>query len=199
MAKEVLDRRALREVRRLNSAFLALLCHCQSSPLAGKMDGRSGLLDRIVALSPGHAKVLCSAKVALFSLRMDWPGSGHPSGVAENSLAPDQCAADRLVREFGLVASGFAWHLSQTSPLATSLLLGWSRARAREFSALSLADVVRGNLACSPAVRLRLCRHPRFWPDLIRSATHENGRGWEVKQTWSTQFVSPGRRPGSGV
>jgi hypothetical protein len=191
MEKEILDARAFKEVRRMNAAFMGLLYHCHGTPMASRLDGRSGLLGLIVALSPLEAQILCTARAALFSLQLEKPEE-IARGVAEEARALETTESDRLVREFGLVASGFAWHLSRTSPLAASLLMGWSRERAREFSALSLADVVRATLACSPAVRLRMCEHPRFWHDLIRSARHKDGRGWEVARTWSAQFVNQG-------
>ncbi|MCJ7555974.1 MAG: hypothetical protein MUP90_03550 [Gammaproteobacteria bacterium] len=192
MEKEILDPRAFKEVCRMNAAFLGLLYHCHGTPMASRLDGRSGLLELIVALTPLEAQILCTARAALFSLQLEKP-QVIAQGVAEEALAPETGESHRLVREFGLVASGFAWHLSRTSPLAASLLLGWSRERAREFSALSLADVVRATLACSPSVQLRMCGHPRFWHDLIRSARHKDGRGWEVARTWSTQFINKGR------
>jgi len=192
MEKEILDPRAFKEVRRMNAAFLGLLYHCHGTPMASRLDGRSGLLGLIVALTPLEAQILCTARIALFSLQLEKPQE-IVQGVAEEALAPDTGESDRLVREFGLVASGFAWHLSQTSLLAASLLLGWSRERAREFSSLSLADVVRATLACSPSVQLQMCERPRFWGDLIRSARHKDGRGWEVARTWSAQFINQGR------
>lgn len=194
MEKEILDPRALREVRRMNAAFLGLLYHCHGTPMASRLDGRSGLVGLIVALSPAEAQTLCTSRAALFSLQLDQP-QASPAGVAEEALAAEKGETARLVREFGLVAAGYAWHLSQTSPLAASLLLGWSREQARSFSALSLADVVRTTLACSPAVRLRMCGHPKFWLDLIRCARHEDRRGWEVAQTWSTQFINKSEAP----
>ncbi len=191
MEKEILDPRAFKEIRRMNAAFLGLLYHCHGTPMASRLDGRSGLLGLIVALTPAEAKILCTARAALFSLQLDG-SEAPPHGVAEEAQATETGESIRLVREFGLVASGYAWHLSQTSPLAASLLLGWSREQARDFSALSLADVVRATLARSPPVRLRMCGHPKFWLDLIRCARHKDGRGWEVAKTWSTQFVTPG-------
>ena len=194
MEREILDPRALREVRRMNSAFLGLLYHCHGTPMASRLDGRSGLLGLIVALTPAEAQTLCTSRAALFSLQLD-QREVNPRGVAEEALGAETGESVRLVREFGLVASGYAWHLSQTSPMAASLLLGWSREQARSFSALSLADVVRATLACSPAVQIRMCGHPRFWLDLIRCARHKDRRGWEVAQTWSTQFIQKSEAP----
>jgi hypothetical protein len=194
MPREALDPRSLQELHRLNSAFLTLLRHCRDTPLAARLDRRSGLLDRVVSLDPGQSRVLCTTSSALFSLQLDFPGALAPNGVAEEIITCELEPRDRLVREFGLVVCGFAWHLSQTSPLAASILLGWTRSVASELAGFALADVVRANLACTPAVRLRMCRHPRFWPDLIRDVVRGRRRDWAVRQTWSAQFI--GRGPG---
>lgn len=192
MEREVLDRRAFGELSRLNAAFLALIHHCRGSAMAMRLDCRSGLSETIAGLDPGQAELLCTTRAALFSLRLD-TRPGQMMGVAEQVGTPDGGAEELLVREFGLVASSYAWHLSQTSPMAAALILGWSRERVLELGGLSLAEVVRATLACKPAVTLRMWAHPRFWPDLLCSVRDPGDGGWEVARAWSAQFVS--RRP----
>ncbi len=189
MEREVLDRRAFGELRRLNVAFLALIHHCQGSGMASRLDCRSGLSEMITGLDPDQAELLCTARAALFSLKLD-TRPAQLMGVAEQARFPDDSADDLMVREFGLVASSYAWHLSQTSPMAAALILGWSRERVLELGSLSLADVVRATLACKPAVTLRMWAHPRFWPDLLCSVRDPGDKGWEVARAWSAQFVS---------
>ncbi len=191
MEREVLDRRAFGELRRLNAAFLALIHHCQGSGMASRLDCRSGLSEMITGLDPDQAELLCTARAALFSLKLD-TRPAQLMGVAEQARFPDDSADDLMVREFGLVASSYAWHLSQTSPMAAALILGWSRERVLELGSLSLADVVRATLACKPAVTLRMWAHPRFWPDLLCSVRDPRDKGWEVARAWSAQFVSQG-------
>jgi hypothetical protein len=189
MEREVLDRRAFGELRRLNAAFLALIHHCQGSAMASRLDCRSGLSEMIAGLDPDQAELLCTTRAALFSLKLD-TRPGQLMGVAEQARISGDSADELMVREFGLVASSYAWHLSQTSPMAASLVLGWSRERVLELAALSLADVVRATLACKPAVTLRMWAHPRFWPDLLCSVRDPGDKGWEVARAWSAQFVS---------
>ena len=190
MEREVLDSRAFGELRRLNSAFLALIQHCQGSAMARRLDCRSGLSETIARLDPAQASLLSTSRAALFSLKLD-TRPGQVLGVAEQLLRPmDESADDLMVREFGLVASNYAWHLSQTSPMAAALMFGWSRERVLELGGLSLADVVRATLACKPAVTLRMWSHPRFWPDLLRGVRDPEAGGWEVARAWSAQFVS---------
>lgn len=189
MEREVLDRRAFGELRRLNGAFLALIHHCRGSAMARRLDCRSGLSEAIAGLDPEQAEMLCTARVALFSLKLE-TRPGQLLGVAEQARPSGGSAEELLVREFGLVASSYAWHLSQTSPMAAALILGWSRERVLELGALSLADVVRATLASAPAVTVRMWAHPRFWPDLLCSVRDPGDRGWEVARTWSAQFVS---------
>ena len=189
MEREVLDRRAFAELCRLNAAFLALIHHCQGSATARRLDCRSGLSEMIAGLDAGQAEMLCTTRAALFALKID-TRPARQMGVAEQPGSTEDSAEELLVRKFGLVASSYAWHLSQTSPMAAALILGWSRERVLELGSLSLADVVRATLACRPAVTLRMWAHPRFWPDLLCSVRDPGDRGWEVARTWSAQFVS---------
>jgi len=189
MEKEVLDRRAYGELSRLNAAFLALIHHCRGSAMARRLDCRTGLSETIAGLNPDQAEMLCTTRTALFSLNLD-TRPGQLMGVAEHVRTSDASADELLVREFGLVASSYAWHLSQTSPMAAALVLGWSRERVLELGSLSLADVVRATLACKPAVTLTMWAHPRFWPDLLCSVRDPGDKGWEVARAWSAQFIS---------
>ncbi|MDH3401581.1 MAG: hypothetical protein OEM03_11530 [Chromatiales bacterium] len=189
MEREVLDRRAFGELRRLNTAFLALIHHCRGSAMASRLDCRSGFSEMIAGLDPEQAELLCTTRAALFSLKLD-TRPAELMGVAEQASFSDDGADELMVREFGLVAASYAWHLSQTSPMAAALILGWSRERVLELGSLSLADVVRATLACKPAVTLRMWAHPRFWPDLLCSVRDPGDKGWEVARAWSAQFVS---------
>ena len=92
MEKEILDPRAFKEIRRMNAAFLGLLYHCHGTPMASRLDGRSGLLGLIVSLTPAEAKTLCTARAALFSLQLDG-SEAPPHGVAEEAQATETTAS----------------------------------------------------------------------------------------------------------
>jgi len=184
MRTEALDQRALEEIGRLNLAFLKLLVDYRGSSLERSLVGDTAAIAGLYVMAPRQLENLARIPVALFSL----PGCPSTAAVCEHPVSRQ--AGDAGIREFGLVASCFAWHLCFNSPLAASMLLGWPRSRCRTVGSCNLASLVQSTSRCWPAVRLRMPRNPRFWGDLMRCAQENDETSWEVARVWGTQFMS---------
>lgn len=184
MRNEALEQRAMEELGRLNLAFLRLLIHYRGSSLERPMVGDSAAIGGLCALAPQQLDSLARYPVALFSL----PGSQVLGEVGEPGIPSH--SGDSALREFGLVASCFAWHLCFISPLAASMLLGWPRARCRMVASCHLLSLIQSTSRCWPSVRLRMATNLRFWDDLMSCVQDQDEPRWQVARVWGAQFMS---------
>jgi hypothetical protein len=162
------------EIQAFNREFLDLVC----------ADGRPGMAfglpvpvrQRLVLLAPAQRVAIADTPclLAAFMLVPPWRGRQGVADAAASApfrepVAPPQADAVRL---FAAALLTWLWHIAREDRLVAALCVGPGTLGIQQLGSADLRDLHRVAAAATDCLEARFCRHPRFWPDLVRAASH---------------------------
>jgi hypothetical protein len=173
MARNAPDTRASVEIHELNREFLYLVRSAGDAGSAFGLDPavRLRLVTLTVAQLEGIAKTPC-----LLAGFGRWPtGLGRP-GVADGH-APALLRSDphaEATRLFAATLLGWLWQTARRDRLLATLCTGPGSFAVDRLREAAFRDLQYAAAFATESLEARFCRHPRLWPDLVRSANQRD-------------------------
>lgn len=174
------DTQFRREIRDFNREFLELVC-ADSRP--GTALGLSqAVRHRLAALAPAQLEVIADMPCLLAAFVV-LPPRQLARGVAEGQgtgptgpAGPVSAAQAEVARLFAASLLTWLWHTARQDPLLAALCIGPGRLGVEQLADAGFRDLQRTAAGAVDCLEARFCRHPRFWPDLVRAASHANAQ-----------------------
>ncbi len=194
----VLSESLLRSLHTLNKLFLGLV-RTRSAEEAQDWSLRvpSAIAHRLSLLSDTQRDALVSSPYALFDLRF-----GDDSHWRRLLTEPEAGVRDREppraeTAQFVWLALFYAWHVANSAPMSTLLVLGMGEATARELAQLSLDRVAALVEPQSGHLSLRWAQRPAFWNRVIETAGEPQSSNFRRAQLFGLQIAAAQHLPGS--
>jgi hypothetical protein len=162
------DKRFYRELTDLNAEFLALITwegHAPGLPFLGLAPA---IRAQLMFLDRSQQEFIAATPTLLAGFAQ--LPTAH--GVNESPPSRPGIDIDTEWRRRGQIFSAglmtYLWQLAQRDALNAALCIGASQAHVRKFAELNFRDIQARTELVTGKLEARFCRHPRFWPDLIR-------------------------------
>jgi hypothetical protein len=128
--------------------------------------------------------------------------AAEASGVSDGGAATP--APARGVQIYAASLLAWLWQSVRQDRLLATLCLGPDEAAREQFATAGLRDLQRAATDAGRHLQARFCRHPRFWPDLVRAAAAGDAQLLAATRVSAVQLtlvarvpLAPGQFPGS--
>lgn len=182
------DTQLRQEIRDFNREFLALV---SAAPSPGTAYGLApAVRHRLAGLGPGALAAIADTPCLLMAVL---PAAPRPAaGVADGPgllTAPVEPA-----RLFAAALLTWLWHTARQDRLLAALCMGPGRQAADQLATAALGDLQRAAARAEFSLEARFCRHPRFWPDLVRAASRADAQVLTATHLSAVQLTLIARR-----
>jgi hypothetical protein len=216
MTTKPVDTRLVREMQELNRDFLALLLKTPAGRGAYGLD--SGVLARLRALSDGQLDTIarCPVLLAGFSVPPPFPAprlvaESRPGSEAEfrpvtgsgiqsaTVAAPGQLPQRADSTYYTAALLNWLWQTARNNRLVATLAMGPGRETINNLAEAGFREISRATEMAPGLLMARFCRHPRFWPDLVRAAASPDPELMRITRLAAVQLTLVGRVPSAAA
>lgn len=156
-----------REIHEFNREFLQLL----------REDAQSGaafglalpVRQRLRVLTPVQLEAIAETPCLLAAFAVLPPRTAS-LGVADAPVRVVRAAQADAACVFATSLLVWLWHTARQDRLLAALCIGPGRVGVEQFSSVGFRELQRTAASSVDSLEARFCRHPRLWPDLVRSA-----------------------------
>jgi len=162
------DKQFYRELTDLNAGFLALITWEGHAPGLSLLGLAPAIRSQLMALERAQQEFIAETPTLLAGFAQ------LPATHGVNESPPFRAGMGidtewrRRAQMFSAGLMTYLWQLAQRDALNAALCIGASQAQVRRFAELSFRDIQMRTELAPAELEARFCRHPRFWPDLIR-------------------------------
>lgn len=160
------DKQFYRELADLNAEFLALITWEGHAPGLSLLGLAPAIRLQLMVLERAQQEFIAATPTLLAGFAQ------LPTAHGVKESPPAQPGIDtewrRRAQMFSAGLMTYLWQLAQRDALNAALCIGASQANVRKFAELSFRDIQARTELATDKLEARFCRHPRFWPDLIR-------------------------------
>jgi len=182
------DTQVRQEIRDFNREFLALVCAVP--PPVPAYGLAPAIRHRLAGLGPGDLGSIADTPCLLMAVL---PASPRPvAGVHDGPGFPS--APVEGARLFAAALLTWLWHTARQDRLLAALCMGPGRQAADQLARAALGDLQRAAARAEFSLEARFCRHPRFWPDLVRAASRADAEVLTATHLSAVQLTLISRR-----
>lgn len=177
------------EIFQFNRGFLELLRGSGDAPEVFGLD--RAVRSRLGTMSGNQLDVIAYTPCLLvaFSPLL----AAGASGVSEAGPAPP--VPIRGVQIYAASLLAWLWQAIRQDKLLTTLCVGPDTTVREQLATAGLRDLQRAAADAGHYLEARFCRHPRFWPDLIRAAAAGDARLLAATRVSAVQLTLVARVP----
>lgn len=186
------------EIFQFNRGFLELLRASADGPERFGLD--QAVRSRLCTMSGGQLDLMAHTPclLAAFSPLL----AVEASGVSDGGTAP--AAPARGVQIYAASLLAWLWQSVRQDRLLATLCLGPDASARDQLATAGLRDLQRAAADAGCHLEARFCRHPRFWPDLVRAAAAGDAHLLAATRVSAVQLtllarvpLAPGQFPGT--
>ena len=180
---------SLAPVWQLNAYFLDTLTRCLQHPAWRGSSWGMVLGPNLADVLPSVRDELSRTPVSLVDVGLSDEGSRFPlAGVTGGpACSPPPFLARERASQLAQVTITLAWTLARSDAIATSIVFGISRSRAKEIRAIGFHSIAGISEKLAGAVRPRWLNEPRIWQRLFESSERPSGARLAPRRIWILQ------------